>query len=56
MELESPSDATPSCDVEEEGKREEMRGRMAQLEAQIEEACVKEDYDLAGILECVLTT
>lgn len=50
MELEPPSNASPSCDVEEEGKREEVRGRMAQLEAQIEEACVKEDYDLAGIL------
>lgn len=50
MELEPPSNASPSCDVEEEGKSEEVRGRMAQLEAQIEEACVKEDYDLAGIL------
>ena len=45
MELDSPPTAPPPSEV-----GEEERKKIAQLEAQIEEACRKEDYDLAGIL------
>lgn len=45
MELNSPSTAPPPSEV-----GEEERKKIQQLEAQIEEACRKEDYDLAGIL------
>ena len=33
---------------EEEGKGEEVRRRVAELEAKIEEACSAENFDLAG--------
>ena len=50
MELESPPTAPPPSEV-----GEEERKKMTQLEAQIEEACRKEDYDLAGILANIMS-